>query len=43
MIKKCDINYCPDDMKFFITSPEIEHDYLISWDNLKEDDRVTYQ
>ncbi len=43
MIKKCDMNYHPEDMKFLMSSPEIEHDYLISQDNLKEDDRVTYQ
>ena len=43
MVKKCDMNYHPEAMKFFKTAPEIEHDYLISWDNLKEDDRVTYQ
>ena len=43
MIKKCDMNYHYEDMKFFIISPKIEHDYLISWDNLKEDNRVTYQ
>ena len=43
MVKKCDMNYHPEAMKFFKTAPEIEHDYLISWDNLQEDDRVTYQ
>ena len=42
MIKKCDMNYHPEAMKFIKTAPEIEHEYFISWDNLKEDDRVTY-
>ena len=36
------MNYHPEAMKFIKTAPEIEHEYFISWDNLKEDDRVTY-
>ena len=36
-----DMNYHPEAIRFFKTAPDIFNEYLIYWDNMKEDDRVT--
>ena len=35
------MNYHPEATKFIKVTPEILKEYLITWDNFKEDDRVT--
>ena len=41
LTKKIDMNCHPEATKFIKVAPEILKEYLISWDNFKEDDRVT--
>jgi Ca2+-binding EF-hand superfamily protein len=41
LTKMVDMNYHPEATKFIKVAPEILKEYLISWDNFKEDDRVT--
>jgi hypothetical protein len=36
------LNLHPEVIKFQKTSPEVKVEYLTTWDNLKEDDIVTY-
>jgi len=41
LTKMVDMNYHPEATKFIKVAPEILKEYLITWDNFKEDDRVT--
>ena len=35
------MNYHPEAIRFLKTIPDLEIEYKINWDNLKEDNRVT--
>ena len=35
------MNYHPEAIRFFKTVPDLENEYKICWDNLKEDNRIT--
>ena len=41
LISLADMNYHPEAIKFLKTVPDLEKEYAINWDNLKEDNRVT--
>ena len=35
-----DLNYHPEALRFLKTVPDLEREYKIYWDNLKDDDRI---
>ena len=41
LISLIDMNYHPEAIRFFKTVPDLENEYKICWDNLKEDNRIT--
>ena len=41
LVSLADMNYHPEAVKFLKTVPDLEVEYRINWDNLKEDNRVT--
>ena len=41
LLSLADMNYHPEAIKFLKTIPDLEIEYKINWDNLKEDNRVT--
>ena len=41
LISLYDMNYHPEAIKFFKTVPDLERDYKIFWDNLKQDNRIS--
>ena len=41
LISLADMNYHPEAVKFLKTVPDLDKEYAINWDNLKEDNRVT--
>ena len=41
LISLVNMNYHPEAIRFLKTVPDLEEEYAINWDNLKEDNRVT--
>ena len=41
LVSLIDMNYHPEAIRFFKTVPDLENEYKICWDNLKEDNRIT--
>ena len=40
LISLVDMNYHPEAIKYIKTVPDLENEYRINWDNLKEDNRI---
>jgi Ca2+-binding EF-hand superfamily protein len=40
VISLVDMNYHPEAIKYMKTVPDLENEYRINWDNLKEDNRI---
>ena len=41
LISLVDMNYHPEAIRYLKTVPDLEYEYKINWDNLKEDDRIS--
>ena len=41
LVSLIDMNYHPEAIRFFKTVPDLEMEYKIYWDNLKEDNRIS--
>ena len=40
LVSLIDMNYHPEAIRFLKTVPDMEYEYKINWDNLKEDNRI---
>ena len=40
LVSLIDMNYHPEAIRFLKTVPDLEYEYKINWDNLKEDNRI---
>ena len=41
LVSLIDMNYHPEAIRFLKTVPDLENEYKMNWDNLKEDNRIT--
>ena len=41
LLSLVDMNFHPESVRFFKTVPDLENDYKINWDNLKQDNRIS--
>ena len=41
LVSLIDMNYHPEAIRFLKTVPDLENEYKMNWDNLKEDNRIS--